>query len=369
MSVNLWWFTGTLLVCIICKYWFIKKESLPTPAGAIIMAHGIFFYSAMREFPTLYDNGELLALILAGVWLAMVVSIFSALCKGEFHKKYLQHPIQLFAVGTWVAGTSVLGNVIHEFSINLGFIPYLMGTFNVILYIWYVCHCIDGFKRILQGPEKNNVHGVLLLATVGTQSIVILLFNIFNNPLPDYGNALILSFGLLLYVTGFLLIMRRYLWIRNWKIADDWKNTNCIIHGAISISGLAASLTTAFPVRFIFVLWIWAVSWFVVVEAIELWRVVARIKCYGVAKGIARYDISQWSRNFTFGMLYAFTVSFSAIEGEFVIFVRELILSFGPWLVLAFLLYEIILFIKDKVESNIRQNGRTKEVDLRETKA
>ncbi|MDC3413516.1 hypothetical protein [Terrihalobacillus insolitus] len=314
------------------------------------MANGIFLYSAIKQFPLLYEHGKLFAFILTAVWALIVLSVLSTLVNRTFKKRHLDDPIQLFAIGTWVAGTSVLGNVIYQFSLNLGLIPYMMGILNVVLYLWYIYYCMKAYFVIFQTTAKDQVHGVLLLATVSTQSIVLLLYNIFDQIIPNWGNTIIIYFGIFLYLIGFSLILRRYIVVRNWHIADDWQNTNCILHGAISITGLAASTTGALPYPFTLFLWIWVIVWFMIVEGIELLRAISRINRFGIVKAIGNYNVSQWSRNFTFGMLYAFTASFTIEEGMLLVPLRQIILDYGAWLVLLFLINEILLFFKAKVK-------------------
>lgn len=126
------------------------------------------------------------------------------------------------------------------------------------------------------------------------------------------------------------------------------------MHGAISISGLAAATTGSLPYSTIFILWIWVLFWFILVEALELGRVFVRIRRYGIRKAIFTYDVSQWSRNFTFGMLYAFTAKFSLVGASFLQPVRSFILIVGPWVVFLFLIYEIFLFTKDRMHWNTK---------------
>ncbi|WP_240376795.1 hypothetical protein [Bacillus piscicola] len=348
--INLLWFGLTFIICGLFRFFFLKKEPAATPAGAIIMAIGIFLYSAMQQFPLLFAYGKPFTFILAAVWLFIVFSVAATLVDRTFQKRHLPNEIHLFAIGTWVAGTSVLGNVIHTFSLHLGFFPYVMGTLNVLLYVWYIALVLRAYPVIFRTKAKNNVHGVLLLATVSTQSIVLLLFNIFNRILPSWGNAVLISFGLILYIIGFYLIVRRYFIVRHWESMDDWKNTNCILHGAISITGLATATTGAFPYTVMLMLWVWVIAWFLIVEAIEAARAVFRINRFGFKQALAVYDVSQWSRNFTFGMLYAFTARFTINDGALLITVRNFVLAVGPWIVLLFLLYEIVLFLKAKLQ-------------------
>ena len=117
--------------------------------------------------------------------------------------------------------------------------------------------------------------------------------------------------GVFFYIVSFSLIVRRY--ACEGKAIDldkGWFNTNCIIHGAMSITGLASAVCGVVPANLILLVWLWVISWFVIVEIIEIARAVKRIRLYGFADALLVYDPTQWSRNFTFGMLYAFTLNF-----------------------------------------------------------
>ncbi|WP_404452302.1 hypothetical protein LG329_18320 [Virgibacillus necropolis] len=365
--INLLYFSIVFAFCYFIQRLFLKKEFSSTASGAIVMGNGIFLYSAMQQFPSLYDYGEIFAFILAAVWALIVISIISTIPKHSFKKRHFPNSIHVFAIGTWVAGTSVLGNVIHQFSLNLGIFPYIMGILNVALYIWYMYHIFKAYREIFRTSAKNQVHGVILLSTVSTQSIVLLLFNIFNKGLPDWGSATLIGFGILLYCIGLYLIFRRYVFIRNWNMKDDWKNTNCILHGAISITGLATVTTGVFNYNFILLLWIWVIALFVIVEGIEISRIIIRIKSYGLVLAIGSYDESQWSRNFTFGMLYAFTARFQMDTSSIFYPIRNIIIEYGPWVVLLFLVNEILLFFK--VKWNKKRDLKQGEVGTNGSKA
>src|SRR5690606_9654592 len=127
---------------------------------------------------------------------------------------------------------------------------------------------------------------------------------------------------------------RRYL-RGGWSLVHDWNNTNCILHGAMSITGLAAALTLSVPLGFTVLVWGWVLAVFVVVEAVELLRAVKRVSALGWKEGVLSYHVSQWSRNFTFGMFYAFTVHLPArlLPGSFMRGTHHVISSFGQYAV------------------------------------
>src|SRR5699024_1562560 len=99
-----------------------------------------------------------------------------------------------------------------------------------------------------------SVHGILLMSTVGTQSIIVLLNNVFFK-LPVILSEVIIILGIIFYFIGMLFIIKRYVSEKDWTLADDWHNTNCIIHGALSITGLAIVSSNTFSASFLIALW------------------------------------------------------------------------------------------------------------------
>src|SRR3546814_9984150 len=57
----------------------------------------------------------------------------------------------------------------------------------------------------------------------------------------------LVALGYVLYALGAALVLRRYLRQRGWRLAEDWENPNCILHGAMSITGLAAVMSGVVP--------------------------------------------------------------------------------------------------------------------------
>src|SRR3546814_12892621 len=79
----------------------------------------------------------------------------------------------------------------------------------------------------------------------------------------------------------------------------------------MSITGLAAVMSGAVPFAVCYATWLYAGIMFLLVEAVELARLVQRKRLYGWRRGLGPYHVSQWARNFTFGMFYAFTLAFA----------------------------------------------------------
>jgi hypothetical protein len=119
------------------------------------------------------------------------------------------------------------------------------------------------------------------------------------------------ALGAACYLAGVFLIVWRYAADRGWRFATDWDNSNCILHGALSTTGLTATTSGVLGLTAATLLWTYTGAVDVVVEAIELARAVARLRVSGWRDGLLVYDVSQWARNFTVGMFYAFTLAFA----------------------------------------------------------
>jgi hypothetical protein len=160
--------------------------------------------------------------------------------------------------------------------------------------------------------------------------------------------------GVLFYIVSFSLIARRYACEgRGVDLDRNWFNTNCIIHGAMSITGLASAVSGVVSSNLILLIWLWVIFWFVIVEIIEIIRAVKRIRLYGFADALLVYDPTQWSRNFTFGMLYAFTLNFdltrSVAADSFLQSLHTGLLDYFAWVVLVLLLAEIFVFFRERL--------------------
>src|SRR5690606_7422554 len=120
------------------------------------------------------------------------------------------------------------------------------------------------------------------------------------------------------------------------------------------ITGLAVVVWAATPPAVTLALWLYTLCVFVAVETVELVRLGTRIRRHGWRRGAFDYHVTQWSRNFTFGMFYAFTLALSQRYGPeatapWVETVQRPILDYGPYAVLFLLIVEILLFLKDRL--------------------
>lgn len=319
-------------------------------SAAIVMAIGIFLIGTIEAFPLLSKYfGTIFSFVLLIIWLV----IYSLLSIQFFHKDFiipfLKHPVNSFAMGTWIAGVSVLCSVFLNYFPSMIKIAQMMALFNSLLWVLFFVTCVYNFKKLFLNKRNYEIHGMLLLSTVGTQSIIILLNNVFFQ-FPVVFSEIIILIGLVFYLIGVFLIVIGTTHKENWTIRDDWSNTNCIIHGALSITGFAIITSDTFSALTINLLWMVTFLLLIAIEGVELLRAKQRIQIYGWNQGVFSYHVSQWSRNFTFGMFYTFTLMMQKNTDYFLsknlTHIQESVMSIWAWVVLITLMLEIIIFLK-----------------------
>lgn len=335
---------------------FMQNIPSPTGSGAIVMGIGIFINGAIVHFPLFNKEfARPLTLILFLLFLFIATSYIVDVVKGRAFKMHFANPIGSFAVGTWIAGTSVCGIAISQRLPDWRPLVQILVIGNISLWFYFVYRVLRNFVSNFSGQSWRNVHGVLLLSTVSTQSLVIVWKAAFGTSFfYRLAAPWMILLGVLFYLVSFYLIMRRYAHEgKGIDLDKGWFNTNCIIHGAMSITGLASAVCGVVSANLILLIWLWVLLWFVIVEVIEIIRAVKRIRLYGFTDALLVYDPTQWSRNFTFGMLYAFTLNFdlakSVAADSFLQSLHDGLLHYFAWVVLLLLLAEILVFFRDRL--------------------
>ena len=322
---------------------------------AAVMALGIIIKGVLLNY---FDSkllhgtyGDILSLTVLALWVSFCFSFVLVLLNGKFREIHYNNPINRFGIGTWVAGTSICWILMYEHFIELALFVKIISYVNILFWSIYIGICIKSFIPISKAPLNEKVHGILLLPTVSTQSIVILLNTIYQDIPVFFNNFLILTGGGL-YLISLCLIIKRYCTkFDSWSIEKDWNNTNCILHGALSITGLACIISQSASEQIIVTIWTSAMGIFLIVESIEFYRAFKRIRHYGWRKGIFVYDVSQWSRIFTFGMFYTFTFMFTPTS-TLITAIRKGVILYGIWIILILAIAELLLCVTSFIRSN-----------------
>lgn len=330
---------------------FINRLPLSTSAGSIVMAIGIFSLFALHRLPfTTVFLERLLALELFIIWLYLALFYL----KNNLNGILIQSREDQFGIGTWVAGSSVLAISCY---IELLWISVSWMLLLIASVIWIIYLRLLYINLLEMLHNKFKVTGIILLSTVSTQSIVILLNIVLAQRIPILINQILISFGYVLYFIGIFIFLSYFISEKIKKSILNWSNTNSIIHGALSITGLAGLVTNSINFKLIIATWVAASTLFVCIEGISLIYLLNRIKSFGWSKGIFIYDTSQWSRIFTYGMYYAFTLSLFK-EELFKNKIINFVVLYGQYIVFGILLLEIFLWLKSSV--SIKFSNRKK---------
>jgi hypothetical protein len=327
----------------------MKSESFitSTSVGSIIMAIGIFTLYALQNLP--FNNlfvTRLITLELLIIWCYITSSILALYLNGGF-TDLIRGTNNKLGIGTWVAGTAVLGILFLKEFPSFFIVIYALVLLALSLWVTYLWLVFRNLQLILF--KKIKIHsGIILLSVVSTQSIVLLINSLFYNNELIYLNYILIILGFLFYLVGLIIIVKYFYSLRMMRLILSWSNNNSIIHGALSISGLACLVVGTIENNFINLIWLVTTLLFLLVEGMSLIKIYYRIKISGFMNGACLYHMSQWSRNFTYGMYYAFTVSAVAHHLSFNL-VASTVSKYGQYIVLFMLLIEIFLFLRHKL--------------------
>lgn len=294
-----------LLLAALCAK-FLRMPAVPTADGAAVMAFAIFTQGVLVHFTgkgSAWTVGFAVFTLL--LWLFLLACYLGSVMDGSFKSRHWDDPVGRFAVGTWVAGTGAALTAAHMNIPQLHPVLVALGILNAGLLIFYLFGASLAAGEIAGLRLVGKLHGVILLTTVALQSVCLMLHELFGAKEYMVYRVLILL-GILFYIAGAALLFLRYR-RRDWNLADDWPESNCIVYGAVAITGAAALKSSVFPAGVLIGIWVFALLLLLWVEGMEIVRAVLRVRRYGLRKGLGAYAPAQWSRLFTLGMFYFFS--------------------------------------------------------------
>jgi len=356
LAVDLVAFTILLALSALVRSRFKHHRYSATAAFGMVMAIGIFTDFSLPQLP-FYSPllARLVTLELLVIGLFLTSSYISSALNHHF-RMHVAHPLRRFAIGTWVAGTALLSVLVTHTLPEMHLLDTTLAIVAIVVYLPYVALFVHGYYKLLRHPLKQNANGVILLATVSTQSIVIALHSVFADSFPINVAIGLVAFDMIFLCSGLVLVALHYYTIRSWLLAIEWKNANCIVHGAVSITGLTLVLTSNFGPEVLLDVWEIALVLFVIIETLEFVRLCEREYSQGLRKGLLVYDVTQWTRNFTYGMFYALSLALyrhlamaSTSASNFWYSSLRVIVEWGQYVVLAFLLIEVAIFLRARL--------------------
>ncbi|KHD86074.1 hypothetical protein NG54_05515 [Heyndrickxia ginsengihumi] len=358
-----------LSVCFFLYYIsFIQrklKPVIPATYGAVVMALGILICGVIHRLGIANDLiGWLLTACLLSILFFLIIVYIGDLVTRDFYHFHLKDPVHSFAIGTLVAGTSITIITIKTELARLVMFTYFLYIIACFLWIIYIMLAIRNYLLFFKKVDlMRNAHGILLLTCVSTQSLVIAGNVIFSTDFPKVLSEVLITAGMILYLYNVTIIIMRVIKINLFSLDKEWQNTNCIIHGAVSITGLAMLMSRSFSSMFVYFIWILTCFLFLLVESAEILRAIQRIGRYGWRNGIACYQPSQWVRNFTFGMFFTFTAQIS-FDTPFIIVMKQYFVKIGIGFVLFLFLFEMSLFMTQFIRMQTKNTMKDHNISL-----
>ncbi len=337
-------YIGTL--CFLFNY--LNAKSIPTTSGAIVMAMGIMLIGVIQNIPFYTPIiGHILVIALLCIYGVIFSLILNDIKKGTFINNHISDPINSFTIGTWVAATSVVILNTHYFYPQLQLSSIVFYGFAVVIWLWYLVLIVRNFAFYCKNPSYiAKLHGGILLSCVATQSLVIAGATIYSVQIPKELELLMIALGFIFYLIGlgFIIICKSKNNLQNTIL--NWANTNCIIHGALSITGLALCITMQSLGNWLIYFWLIVFILFCLVECIEIIRGIMRVQKFGIMDGLFVYHPTQWARNFTFGMFVNFTIH---LPDLLFVHVRLFVVETGKYVVVILFVIEVTIFLKNTI--------------------
>ncbi|GGN94696.1 hypothetical protein [Saccharibacillus kuerlensis] len=326
----------------------VTLPKVTTVSGASVMAFAIFTQGVLVHAAGKGSAGtKTLAALTLLLWLFLLAAYVGSVRDGSFKERHWDDPLGRFAIGTWVAGTSSALTAAHVNFPELHAVLVPLGILNAGLLIFYLFAASLAAGEIAARRLHFKLNGIILLTVVAIQSVCLMLHELFGTTEYMMYRVLVLL-GLLFYLAGLTLLILRYR-RRDWKLTDDWPETNCTLHGSIAITGAAALKSFVFPDGVLLGIWIFTLLMLLLVEGMEIVRAVLRIRKYGWVRRIGVYAPAQWSRLFTLGMFYFFTQQAQRIfpqdASSTLSVLREWILYGGAWIIIFLISIETLLWM------------------------
>lgn len=300
-----------LILLFVISHFFYQRYFRQTThclgAGVIMMS--LAFY-AIACLPLLHVPTFVImitALELLILWFYYAVELMQDYVHDEFTMDSLADRL---SVGAWVTGTILTALLLHQVERTLhGFIV-LLGLVSVVLYLFYLWIMFQWCLMYWRKRFKLQANGLILLVTISTQSLVMLMGELFRDDIPAEYYQIIISLGAILYFVGMLAVVRYLFIARNGLAAVGWWNVNTLIYGAVSITGIAMLETGVFPAWVIDGIGFFVILTFVIVAVVEVSRFILRVQCKGIRAGVLVYHPSQWYRVFSCTAVFAFALSY-----------------------------------------------------------
>ncbi|VVC76787.1 hypothetical protein AQUSIP_21140 [Aquicella siphonis] len=329
---------------IYVRYFHRIRFSIAT--GSAVLALNTYALVCLPSFRLSQPVLMLAALELFIIWIYISVSLLQIFLSGE---KLVAHQADRLSTGYWVAGTILMALMFDRVEQTLhGFIVFL----SLLSAVWYGIYLIIFMRWLFLCLRKRfhlHTDGMIFLAAVSTQAMVLLMTELFRDDVSAWAYQLIIGCGFVFFFAGLVSLVWHSLAAHARHLAAGWPNVNSLIHGALSITGLAMVSSLAYPEWSIVGLWWCALVFLLIVEGLEFSRLLIRLRRKGFWKGLCVYHVTQWPRLFAFGVFYGFGLS-CYNKGYTTVFMISFIANYGQYILTALLIAQLAVVMRHVVK-------------------
>lgn len=334
-----------LLLLLITHLIYLRffTAKVPTIAsGSIIMALAAFSLDSLQQlgFPYFLLLYVALEILIIGLYLGLC--LIQIILEDEL---YLQKISYELALGTWIVGISLIVLLLNQVDRTLiGFVA-LLSVIAFSLFAYYLLIIYKWLRTFFGNSVQLQATGLVLIPALSVQAMTLLLSELFHEELPTLVYEIFISFGLVLYLIGLIFLIRYFAFARKNRIVLSWVNENSLIHGVLSLTGIAMINALNFPDWSIYYLWYLTFTVFLTLAVISCLRLSARFKYKKYEDAIGIYHNSQWYRVFSFAAFYTFSIS--AYEYEYSSdALIAFIASYGQYIVAIVMLFQLFLLMR-----------------------
>lgn len=322
------------------KYFTTKVPSIAS--GSILMAIAAFSLDSLQQlgFPYFLLLYVALEVLIIGLYLGLC--LIQNILEDEINLQKLSHDLTL---GTWIVGIALTVLLLNQVDRTLiGFVA-LLSVIAFSMFAYYVLIVFAWLRANVLKSAQLQATGIVLIPALSIQAMTLLLSELFHEELPSIVYQIIICSGLVMYVIGILSMMRYFLAARKHHIVLSWVNENTLIHGVLSLTGIAMINALNFPDWSIYYLWYITFALFLALAILSCLRLLARFQYKTYNKAVGIYHNSQWFRVFSFAAFYTFSISAYEYEYSDDILI-SFIASYGQYIVALIMLAQIILLVR-----------------------
>src|SRR5262249_20227781 len=151
-----------------------------------------------------------LAFALLALWALFMAAYLRAFVTGAA-RLYVRPVVGRFAIGTWVANSAVTGELLLFAAPGWRPLAQGLGVVGLLVWLWYAGVAARGLARMLADPDGYRTRGLILLATVSVQALVLLTLRLYpGDSLLDLFATVPIGLGYAVYGLGTALVLRRF---------------------------------------------------------------------------------------------------------------------------------------------------------------